>query len=284
MKQESELGRLFRDHYIVNLSLTNGVYDPSQFYGRATQLDRSLKSAIAFVQGLYPPASPNEVVAIVTDTPAAGILHPSESWCAELGDAVSTLVNSTAFVDFFASFTQKHRKTFEKVIGNWEPSKVKKFCSWSLITKCSGHSVPPELTDDVQNDCLKFVTSWLVDQCAGKFTGIAAAPLLREMFRIADDRIALATEARFVLLSSHDSAIAAVLPVLGLKVDAIPVRSHLVLELWEIASDVFCRFVFNGAPVSLAWLGGSSLVRYANLKAALAESGVLNHCRVPEWK
>jgi acid phosphatase len=284
MQQESDLGRLFREHYILNLSLTRSVYDPSEFYGRATQLDRSLKSAVAFVQGLYPPASPNEVVALVTDTPAAGILHPSDDWCAELADSVPVMLNSSQFQSFFAGFTGRWRGKFEKVVGDWRPERVKKFCSWAVMTKCSGHRVPEEVSDEVENDCLALVTHWLVWQRGGSLRGVAAAPLLREMLRIADDRISLSTGTKFVLLSSHDSAIGAVLPVLGIDVDSIPVRSHLVMELWERETDVFCRFVFNGRPVALDGFGGEALVSYSNFKARLSEHGFLEHCFIPEWK
>jgi acid phosphatase len=192
------------------------------------------------------------------------------------------MLNSSTFQARFADITARQRSKFETLIPDWNGKTFKKFCSWVLLTGCSDHSMPALVDDSVQSDCANLLGHWYVEQGRGKYRGVGSAPLMREMFRIADESLALGDRHKFVLLSSHDTAIGAMLATLGIEeIEGIPVRSHLAMELWQIANDVFARFVYNGEPVNVGFLG-KTLFRYGNLKAKVAELGYLDHCYIPE--
>lgn len=289
MNQHFELGQLYRKRYIEELKALPENFDPDYFYGRASEADRTMKSAMAFMQGLFPPASPHEVIQIVTDNSAAGILHPNEDWCAEFAGVRDDVVNSEGFQKIWNRFTTDYKTRFEHLFSDWTAKNTKKFCSWAIMTACDGLEMPPEVDEDVQKQCSELLSYWHFGsgRNESKYWGVAAAPLFREMFRVADEAISLGSKVKFVLMSSHDTALAPFVSTLGwdfVNKPGIPVRSHVAFELWEINHDIYARVVFNGEPVPVSFMGGQTLYKYGALKTKMSRLGLLNHCFIPEWR
>lgn len=287
MQQHYELGRAYRQRYVDELHLLPTNFDPRYVFIRATELDRTVRSGMSFMQGMYEPVNGNEVIDMVTDNDAAGVLHPSDEWCSEIKDIGSDLFELPKFKDYFDNFTAKFKNDYESVVGEWEPKRVKKMCSYILMTDCSNHSLPTNISNDLIGECQNLVNYYqFMQHDNDKYRGVASSPLLREMIKIADNSIGLINDYKFVLLSSHDSALSAILSTLGyeyLDQPAIQVRSHLDFELWELNNAICGRFVFNGKVLKLPFLS-EELFLYANLKLELMKLGYLNHCMIPEWK
>lgn len=288
MNQHFELGQAYKKLYYEKMNFLPKNINPSFFFARASESDRTLRSAISFIQGMFPPASPNEVIPLVTDNKAAGLMHPKDKWCKKLKGSVEYMHKTEKFKTFFKDFSEKHQKQYEnEVSGDWDPSRVKKFCSWVVMTQCTGHQIPTNISQDLQTDCMTLVNyHQFMQHDNDKYKGIASSPFFREMFRIADNLITSEEHYKFVLFSSHDTALAAFLDTLGYDYhdkSAIQVRSHLAFELWEIDGSVYSRYVFNGEHIKIPFLNNKTLFPYAMLKGEMARLGYLNHCFIPEW-
>lgn len=289
MQQHFELGQAYKKLYHEKLHFLPKNINPSFFFARASESDRTLRSAISFIQGMFPPASPNEVIPLVTDTEAAGLMHPKSKWCKKLKGSVEYMHKTDQFKSFFDDFTKKFRKKYEsEVSGKWDPSRVKKFCSWLVMTQCTGHEIPSNISQGMQTSCMTLVNyHQFMQHDNDKYKGIASSPFFREMFRIADNAITSENHYKFVLFSSHDTALAAFLDTLGYDYHdkpAIQVRSHLAFELWEIDGSVYARYSFNGEPIKISFLNNKTLFPYAMLKGEMARLGYLSHCFIPEWE
>ncbi|KAH0791818.1 histidine acid phosphatase [Histomonas meleagridis] len=286
VEQHVELGRTYAKRYVEELKVLPEHFNPRYVYVRATELDRTIRSAISFLQGMYSPVNPNEVINMVTDNDAAGILHPSEEWCSEIKSITTDLYTLPIFQDYFNEFTTKYQSKYGSEVKSWDAKSVKKFCSYILMTSCTNHTLPERISADFQQDCQKLVNNYqFMQHDNDKYRGVASSPLFREMFRIADEAISMQNDYRFALLSSHDSGLSAVLSTLGFDYknkDAIPVRAHLDFELWEINNDVYGRFVYNGDVLKVPYMGNETFL-YANLKTEMASRGYLSHCYIPEW-
>lgn len=288
MEQHFQLGQEYKKLYHDKLQFVPKNMNPDFFYARSSETDRTLRSAISFIQGMFPPASPNEIVPIVTDSEAAGVMHPKSNWCKELQGIVPHMHQTEQFKTFFEEFTQKFKEKYQKDIGGkWTPKRAKKFCSWVVMTQCTGHKIPDNITQDLQTECLYLVNNHMFMQHDNdKYKGVASSPLFREMFRIADKSLSHEEPYKFVVLSSHDTALAAYLHTLGFdyhKKPPIQVRSHIAFELWEIDGSVYARYCFNGDPVKVTFMNNKTIYPYSALKGEMAKLGYLNHCFIPEW-
>ena len=208
MTQHRELGGLFRTYLVDTLHFLDSNFEPDVVYPRSTNVDRALKSC----------------------------QDPSEEYCRELIPQEDDFVNSTYFKEYFADFSAKWRTTLEPVIGSWTGARVKKFASWVVMVDCTDHKLPSYVTKDLANDCVTFMANWHYGMNDNdKYRGVASSTIFREMFRMADEFLAMKTRTKFVILSSHDTQIGALLPTLGQR-ESIPplVRSNFLFELWNV--------------------------------------------------
>jgi hypothetical protein len=280
MTQHVELGSFFRNYFVNETKLLSERYSFEDIFVRASEEDRALRSAISFMQGMYPPLSPNEVIPILTDTPTGRLIHPDEK-CKELDGILEHFLNTTYFKEKWDELGLKYKDIFAEHGIKWEPKTVKKFASYVTMVDCTNHTLEDWITPEIAEACIEFVSFYNYGQNVvdGKYFGVAGSALFRDMFRMADEFISMQNNHKFVLLSSHDSQIVAMLPVLGMNERFGPgVRAHLVLELWDVNDQIMARFVYNGDPVKVNFLGGKETYLYNNLKTAMIEKGYLSHC------
>ncbi|EAX85579.1 Histidine acid phosphatase family protein [Trichomonas vaginalis G3] len=289
MQQHFELGKAVKEHYSKNEGFMPENANPETTYARATELDRTVKSAVSFLQGMYPPTSPNEVVPLITDTPEAGILHPDDEWCKELQGMEEEFFAQQFVQDYYKNFSAKYKKLFVDHRMKFNLKQVKKYSSFISLASCSEHNLPDWITDELIDDCKKYLSFYNYNKNnMDKYRGVGAAPLFREMFRIADQRVSLQNKYKIVLLSSHDGALLAVLSTFKFtELYGPTVRSHLILELWDRNGQIWARFVFNGKPLVIDFVkqeADTGLFLYSNFKIQMARLGYINHCYVPEWE
>jgi len=285
MRQEYELGQMYRDYLVRETSFLPEKMNPSFFFARATELDRTVRSAISFIQGMYPPASPNEVVPLVTDTDNAGILHPSKDWCSDLNGQSSAWDKSPNLTEKSQELKVKYENVLKDYMPKgWDMKIFKKVASAAVLTRCGNKTLPPPIDDIFVNDSIYFLGFYYDGMNSlPNYTGVGAAPIFREMFRLADEKLSGQTETKFVLLSSHDTEISAVLTTFGYHVKyAIQPRAHLAFELWEDKRSVKARFVYNGVPIPVGLItsGNQEYFMYSDLKMRFAEKGYLKKCMI----
>lgn len=287
MKELYDLGQFYKKYYIEEQKLLGEKYYPWNVLFRGTELDRTLRSGVSFLQGMFPPASPNEVVNYITDNAAAGILHPGTDWCPDLEEAANLYFNTQEWNQIFTKLGQKYQTLFTQHGISWDYKSVKKFASYVVNVDCTNHTTEDWLTQEILQDMMEYMGQYNRGPYyyKGNFFSYAASPTYREMFRIADEKISMQNDYRFALHSTHDTALLALLAVLGYKEDKYgpSFRSHLAFELWEVNERLMARFVFNGKPVKLELFDNQVLVPYSNLKMAFASNGYLSHCMIPNW-
>jgi len=234
---------------------------------------------------MFPPASPNEVIQLTSDTPAAGLLHPGEDWCSEFNGIEDSYYESSKFVEYWKELEPKYRKTFEDNGIKWTPKIVKKFTAFVIVVECTEHNLSSWINEDIKTMSSEFVSrhNYGINEQT-KYIGVGASPLFREIFRISDGYISMENTFKFCLHSTHDTAIASILPVFNFSESFGPAfRSHIAFEIWKKDLKLFGRFVFNGKPVRIPFLDNQELFSYSALKLELSKRGILNHCLIPEW-
>lgn len=290
MQQHFDLGQMYRNYFInseADSKLLSNNFSPWEILVRSTDVDRAIRSTISFIQGLYPPASPNEIIQIMTDADDAEFLDAPKESCAELSNLTDYFIDTPLFKDYFQKFTDKYKEKLEPIIGSWSPSKVKKFTSYVLMVKCTNHTLPSLFTDEIVDDCCNFMAFWHYNTHNNdKFRGVASAPIYREIIRMADEFISMKSSKKLVLVGSHDTELAAMLVTLGyIDKDTAPaLRCHFLFELWDVDRKIMARISFNGNPVPISFLGNKTIYPYSQFKNEIYRTGLLNHCFVPEWE
>lgn len=282
-----ELGKFYKSYYVDEMKLLGEAFWPWNVLFRGSEKDRTLRSGVSFMNGMFEPKSPNEVIEYITDNDAAGLVHPSVDWCPELDEASNLYFNSQEWQDIFNSFSNKYKTILESHGIKWNFKNVKKFTAYTLIVDCTNHTNEAWITDEMLLDFARFMSQYNRGPVyyKGNFYGYAGSPMFREFFRVADEKIAMQNDYKFVLYSSHDAALLAILSLLGDYEGQYnpPFGSHVAFEMWDVNGKIMCRFVFNGNPIKLDLFNGETLVSYSNLKMKFASNGYLSHCIIPNW-
>ncbi|KAK8892034.1 hypothetical protein M9Y10_029256 [Tritrichomonas musculus] len=291
MQQHLDLGQMYRKYFVddgtTNSKLLSKNFSPWEVFARSTDVDRAIRSTISFLQGLYPPASPNEIIQIMTDADDAELLDASKVSCAELSNQTEYFVNTPLFKEYFKSFSEKYKSQLEPIIGSWDPSKVKKFTSYVLMVKCTNHTLPSTFSDALIDDCCNFMAFWHFNfHNNDKYRGVASAPIYREIIRMADEFISMKSSKKLIVIGSHDTELSSMLVTLGYidKESAPAVRSHFLFELWDVDRKIMARISFNGNPIPVSFLRNQTIYPYSQFKSEIFRSGLLNHCFIPEWQ
>jgi acid phosphatase len=283
MSQHKALGNLYRNYLVKDLKYLPENFKPDVIYPRSTMVYRAIKSCLSFLQGLYPPASVNELVQIVTDTQNASFLDPDEGHCDELKGQEDYFIDSAVFKEYFGTWEGKFKEKIKHYIKDWNPKEVKKFVSWIALVACGNYTLPKDITDEVVEGCIDYLRFWefgLNDN--DKYRGVGPSPLFREMFRMADEFLAMASDAKFVILSSHDTELASMLPALTEdKLEVVAVATHLLFEIWDDGGIAKARFSVNGKPLTMRFWKNETLATYGHVKAAMWRAGYLKHCMDP---
>jgi acid phosphatase len=261
MDQHIRLGQVYRDHYV---SLLPPRLDPSFLSIASSPVDRVLRSAEAFLLGLYPPQNPNELLIIETATEATSDLRIAGSVCPALAAARDEFGNSEAAANFAAENYPVMKEALDALgfDGSW--ASLSTFSQWVIAFNCSQTAkTPPWLTDEVMAVSQRAQAFDQYDTYANASRGFYASYLLRHLLRDADAQLGNSNGKKFALFGSHDTSLSAVLEALGFSDVHIPLyASHLAFEYWrDQDGGIWIRVVFNGDPVEID-LFGADFVRF----------------------
>lgn len=251
MEQHFQLGKSARKHFIEDLQFLPESMDPKYFKFISSPFDRCFKSAQSFLTGFYEPKSDNEVLNIETGTDVLSSVFPSPGFCQEIkdqSDAFNALPETEKYLN----------DTWEKVADMGSQLGLEKshtnlinMCDWAVTYGCAQDRIPSFITDEVFNTCKKAVGYYHFNKYETN-PDVPISYTLRHMYQIADNIIGQSQPVKFVLISAHDSTLAALLVFLGIHMEEVPsFASNMCMELWtsEETGELYVRFTLNGEPV-----------------------------------
>lgn len=258
MQQHERLGNAFRDYIVNKVKLIPENLDPNYITARATWYERTYRSCISFLKGLYPPNSMNEIIDINVGTQTWDVVHPTKDMCPDLDDLRNRWMASE-------KFKEAQQKTLSVVEPLYEftntsdksPTGVEKICDWAITYHCNEQVPSPGLiTDELITTCQEYQTYFFYklnffDEEKG---ALGAAPILREMFRLLDDSLSGKSEARLNVISAHDSVVSFVLSAIGFGNDEKlppPYASWVTMETYMRDGEPYVRFVYNNRVIPL---------------------------------
>lgn len=283
MNQHRLLGQKLREYYYEKMHFIPEYYDPTVIYARCTAYDRTFRSAISFLSGLYEPADPNEVAEITMGSPSLDSLRPKKEFCQDFKDLAAKYFNSQGFIDIYMKTLGEIKPVIDYLnVTDTSFAKIDKVCDWVTTMFCNDQYMPPEITSDMITTCRRFQGTMLYGLYGSDNAtrGVAFSYGLREVLSHMDSYLNGESTHKFVLLSAHDSTVAALLSTLGYSHEFIPpLASHVALEVYseEATGELYIRFVFNGQPVKLLLMDNQELVKLDSFRHMI--DPLINHCR-----
>lgn len=268
MQQHLALGKEMRKYLVDNMSFLPKELDPTLMYVRCTAYDRTYRSALSFLAGLYDPDSPYEILDIVTGSPSLDALRPKKDFCSDFAKIYDEYYTSDEFVKYFTETRDAIAPVLEYLNLSKESvdfKKLDKISDWVTTMFCNDKMMPETITPEIITKCREYQGHMLFGFFghSNATRGIPFSYGFREMKRILDDFLGGSTTAKFALLSAHDSTVAALLSALGYSDKFIPpLASHVIMEVYlhEPTQEYYVRFVFNGKPLPLLLMENRVLV------------------------
>ena len=283
MEQHFELGSFYRKFLIEEMKFLPPYLDKDLLSVRASKVERCIRSAVSFLNGLYPPAVPGERIPIITGTNSNEFLYPSSNGCSDLQKTWDKFIATDEFINRMNSSITLYSEIYEKLklkpdITNWMF-----LGDWMISYLCTNQSIPiiPNLSDNIIQQSIKDIAYFSY----GFFKtdrAVAGSPIWRRIFKDIDDYLSGKSNiGKFKFYSAHDTTIIALLVSLGYYDIKLPsFRSHFGIEIWEdLNSKILIRLVFNGEPVPIDFMNNETIINYGTLKTIMAQRGDLNYCK-----
>lgn len=263
-----DLGAEYRKFLVDEKKFLPVKMDPSLFAFYTSNVERTFRSAEAFIDGLYPPQSDNEVLVIQSGTALATPLNPFES-CKQLKQEKDAFYDSQEYKQLVNDIWPDVKdgaayfKISEPTVAN-----VHLMCGWAVAFNCSVGSQPPIFMDD------KFMAACRRENQMSqwglmKYTtnqSVAGAAIYRHVIKSAED--GLAQGKKFILQSAHDTTLAALLTYLGVPQERVtPYASHVAMTLWKGNGKKYIKFTLNGNDLIIPGFDNLPYVEYEAFRA-----------------
>ena len=258
-KHVNQLGALYREYLINKTGYLPAKLNPKYFRFFSAPDDCCVNSAHQFIDGLYPPENDNEVLYLETASEQNSPLVLSQTLCQDLVDLYNEFNHSQLYNDTYESVLSVVGGAVESVGLEKTNANAYAVCKWALSMNCNSESqLPSDFSDDVINKCLelkRFETTTFYSHDTSRI-GVAAAPIMRHLFKYADKGIGYSTGVKMSIESVRNNVIASIVSLSGNDFD-IPIGSHLAVEVWENfvgeanPPQQYIRFVLNGKPITL---------------------------------
>jgi acid phosphatase len=278
MDQLRNLGSTYHTYLIDKLHfLSPGYVNPTELFIRATTIDRSYRSAVSFLRGLYPPAMPDEFVTVTIGTSNRDVLRPSGSVCSEIAE-----LEKSYEADEFPSDLGEIQPLLAPILQNLgftslDSSELGSICDWITTMHCH-ENVVENLTAQIVEKC-RTVAAKIVAAPFTKKRGVGFSYGFREIFRVMNDAIAGVVNVKFSLFALHDRGLTALLVGLGQNVTSVPLQAaHVAFEVYSKDQRYYLRVSYNGDVIEIPELKSSGHGMYLLHDFHSHFDPLFNHC------
>ena len=240
------LGQFYRSYLIDQLNFLPDYFEPEFLKFRASETERTIRSAESFIHGLYPPETPDDVVSIITGTELLELLHPRVDHCKDFNKVWLEWIQTPEYLDIKNRTAILLKDLVIETGLEWDEWQWEWVGDWLYTIGCCGSPLPDFITQeqlDVSLEAVEFFTLNLFQMKRG----VAGASILREVLQSMNEYISGVTNTKFYLMSGHDVSIVSALNVVGVNVTEVPpFASHLSFELWNVNETYYVRAALNG--------------------------------------
>jgi acid phosphatase len=279
MEQHHRLGQLYHRYLFEQAKLLRHRPTESEVFLRSSDFERTFRSAESFLNGLFPPENPGEVLIINRGTTDAEILRPGNSLCKDQADIEERHRKGSDGEKVAREFWEQIKHIGEYLRLEYSISHVALISDWVATHDCVGKSLPVIITQQDIANCHKIVAHYMYD-LINRNTTVYVSYMMREALRIAAQAAVQGSQLKFSLLSAHDSTVSPFLVYLANLDQARipPFASHLLMELWQDKNkQLFVRWTFNGEELKLKHFGERVLVPYKEFVVGVGD--VYNYCK-----
>ena len=286
MMQQQKLGEAYHKYLYETTNLFDSVNevipDPSTIYARCSDVERTFRSAQAFLHGAFPPQSPNEIIDIIADTSDGSLLRPNKDWCQDMTDAWNKHIDDPEYEKWVSDNGETVKPVIDFLnLGEVNGDNLNTACDYVCTHYCDDKQAPSVVTDEIEQVCLNVTGSYLYDYYLSN-SSVTASYTMRELLRIPKLIRNNNSSVKFALMSSHDTTVAAVNALLGgvtaRQARIPPYASHLLLELYaDNDGTLYIRFALNGKEIPLAQCNNQTMVKFDEFVEKYSE--INNYCK-----
>ena len=270
-----EIGNMYREYLVYNNSLLPEYFDNNYFTVRSNRFDRGIRTAVSFMNSLYPPEFPDiEQIIINAGTQSYDVLNSGHATCLE---------NSQHLADFKKTQQYQQRlsesldvlSSMKKQTSISSSSLLQKFGDWVMSFMDNG-GLPINASDE-EIQRTKDDTAFFLYEFANYSNYESASPILRLLFKDLDN--ALSHNKKFTLYVVDSEQMATLSSLVGnVEKQVLDFGSHLAFEVWNTndGNDTI-RFVLNGKPLILKGYE-TETTHLSKFKMDLSQKGYLNMC------
>ncbi|KAJ8968867.1 hypothetical protein NQ317_008123 [Molorchus minor] len=239
-----ELGKWFRNRYD---SFLPDIYSPDDIYVRSSDVDRTLMSAAVNLAGLYPPAASQvfdeglnwQPVPIHTLPKKKDFVISMKKKCKKYNKELAKMDTE----EFFVNINEQNSELYEYISNQtgWEVddiSYIKTLQSNFYTYGTYNSSFIPSWADNLDQDLIDYLAgaAFAKDTYTKELKRLRIGPFFYYLFEQFDNVIGGDEDtAKFLMLSGHESTIAAVLNGMG-TFDYMPPEFASVV-IWELRQD-----------------------------------------------
>ena len=244
--QHRRLGQRFRETYVDSLNFLSANLNKSEIYLRSTDTERTIRSALNFLTGLYPTADESMDINVVESVKDNAF--PNRKYCPLLGKMLSHLKKNEKYRQYYDLKLKHLEKQYSETWGF--PVDLFHLNDVLRARFCHGQPFPPDMTTKDAESIMKHISMmYLFLDFPSEIKSLALGSFFQDWLKN------FQSEKKFVLYSNHDSTLRIILSAFGL-LDARawpPYASHIVLELWENETkEKFVVFQYDGKNEKLA--------------------------------
>ena len=289
MNQMYELGRRIKQHYSNNVpGFMPENANPNFLYIKSSNKKVSLKSAMAFAQGLYESTDYNEVLKIYSDSAKNKLIEPDSESCADIKNQKEAFIASSSYSELFDSYNSKYKNSLHENGIELTKENAYSVASSFLKYQCAKQNLP-HLPDGFIVDSQDFVVKYLYKQnLFNNNPSVLSSSILREVFRIINHKLATETYHRITAVPLSPENFVSILSILDFSDETGPLpKSHIILEIWEVGKDIQARLLYNGQVLPVDSIIPnqqdllSGLFPYNNFQSILKQKGYLSKCVIP---
>jgi hypothetical protein len=256
-QQEMEVGQSMRKKYVDTYHLLSSHYEPETMYVRSTDINRTKKSAEAFLSGLYPENTRNRQFIPINVIPKSEdyVLLPTEAYDQRVeGELFSKYVASTpAWQDIINKLSPKF-SVWSQVTGfSFEfISQIESFGDILRIRKLHNVSLPREISEEEAALIIKSAR-WRV---FAKFQppeigDYNSQAFFKVIFNYLQDASQSVNHLKYVLFMGHEITLLSVMSGLHVPLQEVPeYASDLNFSLFRTEQNQYeVQVSFNNHPI-----------------------------------